>query len=379
MSISGKIEFQGTLSSLDWLRFPLAVAVVFIHGFGNPPLCTSCVLENPCAQDSVFAIFRVLFSRSFPSYAVPLFFVISGYLFFYQMTGWSWEDYGRKLKRRTRRLLAPYLSWILLYALHLSPKTLKGVLTGACPLSVLVARFQELGGWHIFWDSHVFGHTHSLLLTEVYSTGPLLAPFWFVRDLMVLVLFAPLIYQLLKRLGGMLVAVVAICHIANVWIPISGFSSSSTLWFLLGAYFSVKEKDMLPVTVRFKWSSMVVAVLLLLPHVWMTVDAPSDFIKRLVATIYDLAAMTAVVGFVEMRFRKGRAQERPVLSKSSFFIYASHVFVLAPVMRLVCRLVPEQPFVFHYFSYLIAPLATVVVCLLLYVGYSSLLRLLGLK
>ena len=357
---------QASITALDWLRFPLAVAVVFIHSFGNPPLCASCVAADPWAQDSLFALLRVALSRSFPSFAVPLFFVISGYLFFYRMDVWNWKDYGRKLQRRSRRLLLPYILWIVLYALHLSPKTVGGVLMGAKPISALWMRFRALGGWHIFWDSHLFGRTSSLLLSDVYSTGPLLAPLWFVRDLMVLVLFAPLFYQLVKRFRWVPLAVVAVCHIANVWIPVSGFSASSTLWFLLGASFSVCGKDLVNVGLRWRKWGGVVALSLLLPLVWLQATKVGcfDFSKRLLATAYDLASIAAVLGFVEQGFQRSWLHPRPFLTKSSFFIYASHIFLLTPMMRYISHIGENLPL--QVFAYLLTPMATVLVCLALY-------------
>lgn len=357
---------QAPIAVLDRLRFPLAVAVVFIHGFGNPPLCASCVAADPCSPDSLFALLRVLLSRSLPGFAVPLFFVISGYLFFYRMDAWNWKVYGGKLQRRSRRLLLPYILWIVLYALHLSPKTVGAVLSGAKPISALWLRFHALGGWHIFWDSHLFGHSSGLLLSDVYSTGPLLAPLWFVRDLMVLVLFAPLFYQLLKRFRWVPLAVVAACHLLNVWIPVPGFSSSSTLWFLLGASFSVCDKDLVTVGMRFRKWGGVVALVLLLPHVWLQATKVGcfDFPKRLLATAYSLAAMAAVVGFEEQGFRKGSLHSRPFLSKSSFFIYASHIFLLTPVMRHLSHI--GETFPLQVLAYLLTPLATVALCLALY-------------
>lgn len=357
---------KSSIAVLDWLRFPLAVAVVFIHSFGNPPLCASCVAADPCSPDSLFALLRVTLSRSVPCFAVPLFFVISGYLFFYRMNGWNWKDYGSKIQRRGRRLLLPYILWIVLYALYLSSKTVGSVLMGVKPVSALWLRFHDLGGWHILWDSHLFGHTSSLLLQDVYSTGPLLAPLWFVRDLMVLVLFAPLFYQLLKRFRWMPLVVVALCHLANVWIPVSGFSASSTMWFLLGASCSVCGKDLVNIGLRWRTWGGVVALLLLVPLVWVqaTKVGGFDFLKRLLSTAYSFAAMTAVVGFVERGFRNGRLHARPFLSRSSFFIYASHIFFLTPVMRLISQIGVTFPL--KVLAYLLTPLATVAVCFVLY-------------
>ncbi len=84
------------------LRFPLAVMVVFIHS-GNKPFVDSGEW------------IRVMFADVIPAIAVPLFFLISGYLFFRGLERWNWDEWMKKMYRRVHTLLIPYLIWTTLY------------------------------------------------------------------------------------------------------------------------------------------------------------------------------------------------------------------------------------------------------------------------
>ena len=63
--------------------------------------------------------FELFFSESgFGQFAVPLFFIISGFLFF--RTAYTQLDVKRKLYNKVHTLLVPYLLWNLIYyAIHL--------------------------------------------------------------------------------------------------------------------------------------------------------------------------------------------------------------------------------------------------------------------
>ena len=101
---------DGTSLRIELLRFPLIVGVVFIHSYGR------VLAFDPAAIAARHSSAGVEFTRFFISYgiaqtAVPLFFLISGYLFF--AGEWSWKRYTEKLKRRVHTLLVPFLFWNL--------------------------------------------------------------------------------------------------------------------------------------------------------------------------------------------------------------------------------------------------------------------------
>ena len=114
-------------------------------------------------------IFFTLFKRLCRS-AVPVFFIISGYLFFQNITEFKKEAYSSKVKSRIRTLLIPYLLWNFI---ALTENLIK----------------------HLPVLSSVFPNIHKQIIDINFFIGafwvmpnggcPILYPFWYIRDLMV--------------------------------------------------------------------------------------------------------------------------------------------------------------------------------------------------
>lgn len=90
--------------TIDFLRFPMMVMIVFIH-IGISKQCDNSIVTT------IYTLFSQILSRI----GVPLFFVFSGYLFFFSkdntQTTFNKNTYLYKLKKRAKTLLVPYLFW----------------------------------------------------------------------------------------------------------------------------------------------------------------------------------------------------------------------------------------------------------------------------
>ena len=84
--------------SLNALKVIMILFVIFIH-------------MNPTAERYGEA---AMWWHSINIVAVPVFFIISGYFFFYQTKAFGKEAYSKKLRKRIKTLLIPYLLWNLL-------------------------------------------------------------------------------------------------------------------------------------------------------------------------------------------------------------------------------------------------------------------------
>lgn len=96
-------HFQKQISeSISWLRFPLVLMVVFIHSSGFGEFQTDSFNFSALADINLYDFLRILVSRILCQVAVPLFFIISGYLFYtkFDIQGWSWGIWIKKIKSR---------------------------------------------------------------------------------------------------------------------------------------------------------------------------------------------------------------------------------------------------------------------------------------
>lgn len=357
---------------IDWLRLPMAVAVVYIHSFGVPEVDMARLHGDPWCMHSLYDFVRIALSNVAMGFAVPVFFMISGYLFFYKAGEWNARVYADKLRKRFRSLAVPYLLWILIYVLWMEAWRLGGVLLHGKPLSGLWEYILDKGGWRMLWDSASWGANYlDVFGNPAPMTSPVLVPLWFVRDLMVVVLFTPVLHWLVKRFRFAPVLFFGVCYVCRVFIPVHGFSATSFFFFSLGACFSIHGMDMVASLRRWRLPAYGVAVLCLPVLVWVNgrkgdgvVPQPQwvDFLYY----AYVLAAVVSVVGMASWLVGERGVRVNRWLGRSAFFVFLSHVMVLGLMGRFTHHFLPAERWGLMTAEYVLRPLVTVALCLVLY-------------
>lgn len=158
------------------LRFPLAILVVFVHSFGADidvsELHTSG-LTGLAVYDYIRLFFSVVIARS----AVPIFFIISGYLLFLKVEVYNKTVYISKLRKRWHSLVIPYFSWIVLLILWTLMFKVGGILLHGKPWTGILDYFQTNGYLRMLWDSSVWEERTTWLGIVTHNSGPVLLPF----------------------------------------------------------------------------------------------------------------------------------------------------------------------------------------------------------
>ena len=160
-------------------QFILCVLIVFIH--------SSCLFMHVPGNPELQMVFGANWSSFIQLFigegicriAVPLFMVISGYLFYLTFDG-SLKSYGNKLKRRVFSLVIPYLFWsTLTFIVFFCAQRFLGL------GDFFVTRNgTEINLWYLF-DNIVLNSYDS--------------PLWFCRYLIVLALLSIIFYWPLKK------------------------------------------------------------------------------------------------------------------------------------------------------------------------------------
>ena len=210
---------------INAMRFPLIAMIVLFHLY--PPEQS---IETPYTSYNAVATF--FSAHGVARLAVPAFFLISGYFFFYHLKEWNKTVYAEKLRKRVSTLLIPYLLWNGIPILGIIlVRLLIGMNSGDSLNSI--KEFGDSVGWlRAFWDSGITkGH-------------PFDVPLWYVRDLMVCCVCSPVIFFLVRRLRLIFIIVLGILFLTNTWIEITGFGSRSWFFFSLGAYLSINNMNM---------------------------------------------------------------------------------------------------------------------------------------
>lgn len=291
--------------TITFLRFPLIVAVVFIHTCLENVVIGETLMV-PEGQFPIYNILHHIVTDEFARIAVPIFFFISGFLFFFR-SDFSFKTYGQKLKKRVRTLLVPYLFWnaIVFFAFLFTQPFLSSVTSGR-NLPVAGYRWQD---WlNLFWN-----HKEGM---------PICFQLWFIRDLMVVILFSPLLHFIVKYGKTLSIILLGILWTFNLGFDLPGFSISAFFFFSSGAWFSINKHDFTADFRPFRWSATLLYLALAFLDVWLMTNKITDY--PYIHNIGILAGIAAVVSWVSYGIERNRLRSNEILTQSSFFVYAYH-------------------------------------------------------
>ena len=201
--------------NINLLKGLSIVLVVFIHADVRSYLAR--YMEVGAAMD----VYMETLTRILVDNAVPMFYFVSGFLFFLHKA-----PYKDKFKSRIRTLVVPYLFWCLVgFLIPFVFQRLCGLerLYSGTSLKLL-KDFSATDYIRMFWD--------------IRDGAPILSTLWFLRNLIVVVALTPVIAWLAKHLRLMFPVILLIIYF---FFPCSvpGFSTNGFCWFAMGAYFSV--------------------------------------------------------------------------------------------------------------------------------------------
>lgn len=332
--------------TIEWLRFFCIAAVVLLHAVGDPLEGKDIISYQYGAYDTT----RILFSEGLCRVAVPIFFFVSGYLFFVKLEEWRTDVWVAKLKRRGRTLLLPYLLWNLI-AIVFSVMMLyaKYVLKGG-DVPDIAGWYDSIGGLRAFWNSGTGGTPYNY-------------PLWFIRDLIVFVILSPILFYYVKKTGIVGLVLLYLAFVFNIWGNVPGFSEEGLFFFSLGAFLSVRKIDFTTICQKHLLISICVAVPLVLAMVYTygNYDEAWGYAHRL----FTLFGSVATIGIVATLFQKGRIQYHQLLSKSSFLVYAAHGRIVLPIFQYVFgKVMPNNQIglIINYFSASLCTIAVLVLC-----------------
>ena len=320
--------------SLDLLRFPLAVVVLTIHTFSSEGF----MLQGaPVSFESMpfFMELNYFIDGFLRGQSVPIYFFISGYVFFLGVE-LTREKYAKKLRNRVKTLLIPYVIWnvvALLMALLRKLPFLSSIFPNAhkAQLDFSLSAILET-----FWDNSkgIWIEPLSSVDSVGAKTYPVDVPLWFVRDLMIVVLCAPLLYWVLKRTRHWFVLFLGVLWFIFAHYETLGRTNQLLIAFFFfswGAYMSVNKKDMIREFNRFFKPSMVGYPLLGLLYV-VSVHCCPD----LTATVKSLNVLVGLFFAYNMAswlLAHKVCKVSPFLASASFFIYVTHTLVCVDLLK----------------------------------------------
>ncbi|RUM66464.1 MAG: hypothetical protein DSZ05_04250 [Sulfurospirillum sp.] len=321
------------------LRFPLIVSIVYIH-------MHTADIHFGGSYAHWFERTATYIAEYLARISVPLFFLLSGYLFFATLKPTA-EGYLKKYKSRFRTLLVPFLFWnALIFCFYLIAQTLPataGYFSGDRPI------IPDLGFWErirLFFGVGEFQY-------------PVAYQFWFIRDLLFMVLLSPLLYLLLRFVPWLLLGGLFIVWVQQ-WYPhhIVQIDPTSVLFFTLGAYGALKACDMRFFDTHRK--AIVVVYLLLSLGALLTGD--NSYLQQISIFVGVFAVLVLTAYFAQ----SAQADRLIEMEKYSFFLFAIHEPLQSVLRKVVLKAGHIESDIAFFLLYLLVPAATVWIVLQLY-------------
>lgn len=342
------------------LRFPLMVCVVFAHFHVSEGFTVQGVNYGTDIPYWLIAI-TYFFSNVLGHLAVPTFFIFSGYFFFY--SGLTRDSYKSKLRKRARTLLVPYVLWNLIAIGNGIVRTLPDLhwlFPNTKPVEWSLSGF--LG---CFWDQRYNMFFDPTVQSDGAIEGhPLDYPLWYVRDLMLVVLFSPLLYWIIKKAGWCIVATFGLLWYASE--PLFGsshlcYTLKAIFFFSWGACYAIKGIDFVASMRRFS----------IIPFLYLAVGIADTLTQDIIDPIYlnslgRILAPFTVVSVMATLLERGNVNIPKALSESNFVIFAFHSMIITDVMKVIMKIVFIDSAWFFAAAYFLVPILTILICVAIY-------------
>ncbi len=340
-----------TSELISFVRFPLAVGVVMGHCFFRIRGWQYDMLAEQGFRCNAVMEF-ILSTRILILFIVTLFFLISGYLFFLHLEEWDGNVWLRKMRRRIWTLLIPYLLWNTIYILYIIGPEIWGCLFQGKPWNVVRMWFDDHGGWlGIYWNARSLGAGQvDIWGHPAHTTVPILLPFYFIRDLIVLDLCTPLFHFLLRSRAGRVtpyaiatMALLAFLYLTQTSFMLPGFTAEAFFFFGWGAFLSLNRFELSDVFYARRWP---IAIVTLILYIAMLCNGYLySRAGRMICPFYTVFEVMAMINLAAWMVK--RSHSNTFLSKlkdgairwqdATFLIFALHYFVLRDVFRLLNR------------------------------------------
>ena len=295
----------GLLSeAITWLRFPLIFFIILLHCYSTVGL--------PGNHETYFMTVYP-FSLWLGETGVPGFYFISGFLFFL-----SKKTYAMKITTRFHTLLVPYLIW-------------NALMIGLYLITLIVGQPQDINGKNIA-DYTIIDYIRAFWDRGSYDDGnfvPILCPFWYIRNLLIMSILSPILYYIIKYVREGFLLIVTIWWLLT---PHNAFIPQTVLFFSLGAYFSVLDKNPLEIFTSHKRIYVALCIILgisdvIVHTVYVT---PINLQIHRLALIFNIPALFLLANYCCLHGIKSK-----LLPNAAFIVFSVH-YPIVVVMRKVC-------------------------------------------
>lgn len=313
------------------VNFISILAVVFWHG---------TMLPMPSENFRYFYLVQDTFAGALLRFSIPVFFIISGYLFFLKPF-----NYLNSLKKRLKSIVLPYILWSTL---------------GALFIYSIIWVPQVQSKINLDWQFTILNFIEHITL------DPIQYQLWFLRDLYFLVVFSPIIYWSVKKIGYYI-----LIPLLLLWFYTGEASyiirTESLMFFFSGAAIALCKLDI--GTLRMSKTQLLVSFILwiavsigigLIP--FLAIKLPFLVISTMLCLVKMLGVLVIWFGY-DLFLKRIENAISPILLSSTFFVFCFHEPILTIVEKVSMNIVRTNALIIMSF---LNPLIVILISIQVY-------------
>lgn len=320
-----------TSTKIKILTFFSILGVVFIH---------SSFLQ--AGDFPIYNFMEYLLGGSLFRFCVPLFFCISGYLFFYSLREKKMNAIWKKFKIRCKTLLLPYLLWCVIFV-------------------ITICSIEIIPGCAKFINNSLIDHlrNNSILqnLVDIFYS-PLAFHMWFIKYLIYFVMLSPFIFLFFKCVNKWIIIGAAILALFFS----KELGDFGCIWyFIIGGSLSFNRIDLdsrgKKIPILFFILFLILCLLYATNFINMTYNLP------VILALSGIIGIWKIYDIIYNFISYEKILLIASLSSYNFFIYAFHEPTLNILKKLFPFLLGHHQWV-YICAYLVNPVLVIFLCLL---------------
>lgn len=281
--------------------------------------------------------------------AVPLFFIISAYLFFIKYNN-TVTNIENKIKARIRHLLQPIIIWTTIYLLlYYITQQIPYTASLFSNNNLLIADY----GWKDFIGAY----------SGIFNKGFMFAgQFWFLRNLFIMCLFAPLIWYLFKytKVYGLLV--ISVIWLFHEQLRVNVFTIDTIFFFTLGAWIALNTCNIEKfLDLKAKWFYPIYIITFI-----ATVILKENVFHHFFYLTCIFSGTICISHICYTLIKKGKGDFLVRLSAGSYFCFLLHQQILMFVKRALYKLIKPDSDLSMLLLYFLIPCIIITICYIIF-------------
>lgn len=291
---------------IKFLSLFLMVGVVFIHSYNYKDSFltpTTTISEG----FSLGAMFEYFISNGITRFVVPMFFAISGYLFF-RTFNLSLKCYGYKLKSRFFSLFIPYVIWTAFAGLFL----------------LAISNFEPFASLPVVIEKIGFTKEYGIVGVIGWFFNSPAFQLWYIQQLIIFTIISPIIYLAIKYTKGIIIIPFFLLWLTDLSFIIN---SEAILFYMIGASIAIFNKESFVLQKESKIFTVIISL------IWVIINIVKTYIATLTETtpLYIskllLTKASVIVGIIAMWFLFDHIVKR-IENKKGLLLLSSHMFFI---------------------------------------------------